>query len=806
MAIFPAAISSAGSAGGGAFYDYSIDQSLRFQTSYFNRTPSSAGNRRTFTISWWMKGGNDISDTVVFSAGTDGSNWFEFKWNNGFELSYRPGSYQSQVYTTPKYRDCSAWYHVVVAIDTTQSTASNRVKLYVNGEQVTALNYSVYPSQNTELPWNGANEHSIGYQLNGGEYFNGYMAEFHSVDGQQLEPTSFGEFKSGTWKPIEYTGSYGTNGFYLDFGNSSSIGDDVSGNNNDWTPSGGVQAYDIMLDSPTNNFPNWNRLSNSQGASLVEGNLKATAPGAVDKRVHCTHGMSSGKWYWEVSLATRGNRNGLGIFSEEDTVSTSIPTHYAYLQVGNNGSYTSGTNNYSTPSFNSGGDILTFAFDADAGAIWYGRNAAPTVSGSGHHYGLDTSVTYLMGYLETGSDVATNIINFGQDSSFVGTKTAQGNTDDNGYGDFYYAPPSGYLALCTANLPDPVASIDPAQDGSPQDHFNTVLYTGNGTSQDITGVGFTPDLVWHKGRSVAYYHSLVDSIRGDSNVIFPNDTIAEQNPGDQLDIITDGFTTTYRSANNANNQSSQTYVAWNWKANGSGVSNTDGSITSTVSANTDAGFAIVDYNGGGNGSTMGHGLGAVPACIIVKKRDSDSPGNARGWSVYHKSLATDKALLLESTSAQLSEPNWFREDLMSTSVFGVNGDYNTGYSGDDYIAYVWAEVDGFSKFGSYVGNGSTNGPFVYTGFSPAFVVVKNVSTGASYTSWFVHDNKRPGYNENKNFITANTTSSEDSSVSRMDMTANGFKIITSAGGYNTSGDTYIYMAFAENPFKYANAR
>ena len=393
----------------------------------------------------------------------------------------------------------------------------------------------------------------------------------------------------------------------------------------------------------------------------------------------------------------------------------------------------------------------------------------------------------------------TSIVNanFGQDSSFAGNKTAQGNTDDNGYGDFYYAPPTGYLALCTANLTLD-AAMDPINGNSPQDYFNTVLYTGNGSTQSITGVGFQPDWCWIKKRAGENAsHCIHDAVRGAGKRLKSDSTVAEYDAG-TLDIQSfdsDGFSL---GGGGLVNQSTHTYAAWNWKANGSGVSNTDGSITSTVSANTDAGFSIVSYTGTGANATVGHGLLSAPDMIIVKNRDSGS-GN---WLVYHSSVGAEYAPFLNSTIAPYDAFESWQDTSPTNSVFYI-GTFNSA-SGENHIAYCFHSVEGFSKFGSYTGNGSTDGPFVYTGFRPAFVMVKITSAPEN---WTIFDDERSEYNLAQLGLYANLSNAEATiSTNGIDMVSNGFKLRGTGNRTNGSGYTYIYMAFAENPFKYANAR
>jgi hypothetical protein len=326
----------------------------------------------------------------------------------------------------------------------------------------------------------------------------------------------------------------------------------------------------------------------------------------------------------------------------------------------------------------------------------------------------------------------------------------------------------------------------------PSDYFNTVLYTGNGSTQSITGVNFQPDFNWIKHRNGTSWHTLTDSVRGISKNLFSNETNAEvTNALRILSFDSDGLTV----GNDVNN-SGNTYVAWNWLAdNTSGSSNTDGSITSTVSANTTSGFSIVSYTGNGSVATVGHGLGVTPKIFIVKNRTSSN-----SWPVYSSMTGNGNKLLLNSTGASSSSGNW-NSTSPTSSVFTVNGaSGEVGASGNNYIAYCFAEKKGFSKFGSYTGNGSTNGTFVYTGFKPAFVMIKE--TDNSSTNWMIYDNKREIYNPQIIRLFPNETlgDTSNSGVYDIDLLSNGFKIRTTNNNFNRSGANHIYMAFAENPF------
>jgi len=329
----------------------------------------------------------------------------------------------------------------------------------------------------------------------------------------------------------------------------------------------------------------------------------------------------------------------------------------------------------------------------------------------------------------------------------------------------------------------------------PSDYFNTKLYAGNGSTQSITGVGFKPDFVWTKGRSGTYgvsNHKLYDVVRGATKSLFGNLTLEEYTQTNTLTSFdSDGFSLGDDTNVNA---SSTNFVAWNWLAGGTGVSNTQGSIASTVSANTTAGFSIVSYtSNASSGSTVGHGLGVAPSAIIVKRRSS-----AEDWGVGHQSLGWTNFLRLNTTGASSAATGLWNDTAPSSTVFtlGNSGISNPG-SSITMIAYCFAEKKGFSKFGSYTGNGSSDGTFVYTGFKPAYVMAKRTD---SVASWVVWDNKRDIDNGVYNALQLNDSAAEITASYYLDFLSNGFKWRVASGATNASGGTYIFMAFAENPF------
>jgi hypothetical protein len=336
----------------------------------------------------------------------------------------------------------------------------------------------------------------------------------------------------------------------------------------------------------------------------------------------------------------------------------------------------------------------------------------------------------------------------------------------------------------------------------PSLYFNTVLYTGDGTTnRSITGVGFKPDWTWIKSRSNTYYHELYDAVRGfasttNGRVLYSNTTGVEGTPNTFNSFNTDGFTVSNQSGEVGTNGNGATFVAWNWLGANTTASNTQGTITSTVSTNTTSGFSIVSYTGNGTaGATVGHGLGVKPRIVIIKNRDS-----ATNWSVYSQALVdktgnNSSTLVLNNTAADGLDGSYFNSTQPTSSVFSIGSNSGVSGSGNSLIAYCFAEVKGFSKFGSYTGNGSTDGTFVYTGFKPAMIITK----ANAVADWFIRDNKQDPENVMNEYLSPNTTATSGN-LDSFDFVSNGFKIRNSNNAWNGSGTTYIYMAFAQNPF------
>ena len=335
------------------------------------------------------------------------------------------------------------------------------------------------------------------------------------------------------------------------------------------------------------------------------------------------------------------------------------------------------------------------------------------------------------------------------------------------------------------------------------------LYTGNGSTQSISNavntVSFQPDFVWVKGRNEAFYHRLTSSLQSLPNYLSSNSTDAEGSVNGTISAITStGFSVNINGGTGGTNSTGINYVGWTWKAGGTAVSNTAGTITSSVSANTTAGFSVVTYTGNGIAATVGHGLGVEPGMIIVKNRLQ-----AYGWTVYHIGLGgATNVLTLNTTNASAASAVQFNGTNPTISVFSVGAggvaNNNSNTTSDTFVAYCWAPVAGYSAFGSYTGNGSADGPFIYTGFRPRWLMIK----GSTYvSSWIIFDTSRSLYNESKLLLYPNDSAAENTNAYGIDVLSNGFKLRQPTGyGSNNSGETYIYACFAENPLRYSNAR
>ena len=918
-----------------------IVRSLRFDDSdshRLTRTIGSTGNRRTYTFSWWLKRTMKSSEQYVWYNGNASSApYLDARFEaNGHQLQlsdYTGGSSRPiRLITNRQFRDCNSWYHFVFAVDTTQSTSSNRAKLYVNGVQETSFSTETYPSQNYESSANvssgiqvwGTNRTSTSNDL------DGYLADVHFVDGAALNPLVFGytEPLTGIWRPkrfkfatdipnkttrtysgtvtasgngfgsapftrffdgditsffnnsaggqiitwdcssyglsgnvriygrgsaydvyingnatkvadmpssngwvdlgthekineIQWAGTtyntnnglgsagvyasmimvngvllrdnmseFGTNGYHLDFSDNSSttaatLGKDTSGNGNNFTPNNfGGTNVDAVLDTPINNFITLNPLRRGgDNCTLSDGNLKATGPNQTFPGATANIALSSGKWYYEFVINTKASAPMCGV-CKNNYVSGGA----GRILYRSGGHYVMADGSEpSTPDAYGVGDIIGVAIDLDdaTGNIRFYKNGTlQTVHANLNGIKSSLSISTLGGlvpYVQMyHNDVCT--VNFGQTP-------------------FTHTPPTGFRALSYKNLTTPIGDsiVDP------RDHFDTLLYTGNGSNKTVTGLQFKPDFAWIKSLSSAHHPSWTDSVRGMLKTLSSTiNNLGEYTESAGLNKFLHnglGFNGNNYYSVNVNGDN---FVAWCWKGGGSsGTHNIDGvgyataaaaglnggTITPTgTSINTISGLSIIAYTGNGtNGASMSHGLPSAPKIMFHRSR-----GQARNW--YTITTAIDGSAdywYLNSTAA----PNNSAVTAPTSDLIYFTSSQESNNNGENYIVYAFCEIPGYSKIGIYRGNGDNNGTYVPLGFRPGWVMIRK-SSGTE--DWVIYDNKRDVDNIVGFRIYADIANAAGSNASDLDFLSDGFKHRKSTGLTNDN-QTYFYMAFAEQP-------
>ncbi len=848
---------------------FSVDYSCRFDGAEFlKRTPSSNANLQTWTLAAWVKRAEIDSGQIIFGAErTSGTEGFFLYFTNTNEIScyqWNGSGYDWQLTESAQRRDTGAWMHISMVVEMS-SAQSDRIKLFFNGERITAFSTSTLPSSALDTQWGASGkDHWIGvFKDESQNFYDGYLADLHFVEGSALAPD--GNFieknDDGLWVPKEYTGSHGDEGYHLDFasagttsGSNTGLGKDVSGNENYFTTTN-LGSEDQVIDTPAagKNYCTLNPLDTSSDLTLREGILKleqtnATAAYDTSRSTFAVQSIDGGKSYFEFYMESHPSTQGYQMLG----LATANTGLNSYAGGANNEGYSLQFATGSTSAFlyphtttyitlnavqsSSGsvnaGDFLVMAVDATsrtAVKIWMGFDEGngvtwlpsssggtegdpsagtnPTFTTSSDVGDLFPSMTFFSPSGSTGS--MKGVFNFGQDATFAGNKSPSTTyADSGGTGEFFYEPPSGFKALCTENLP--AVTLNNAK--ASEQAFEVITYEGTETEHTIphsgtspTSMSFNPDLIWVKNRSntTGYHHGIADTVRGISSSLTPilSSSFAQQ-PEDNTTAQIEGVSSNQITL--GNNDDSKHYVN---RVN-------DDYVAWVWKEGATQGFDIVTYTGSSDTKTVNHSLGEAPELMFVKALD-DGPqgeGSSINWAVYHKDVGAGGYLMLDSANDSASDTTIWDNTAPNDTAFTVG--YNSGgldlsYGGDgwssfgtDYIAYLFRSIEGYSKVGIYTGNGLDNGPFVHLGFRPAFILIKNIDGN---TGWLMFDSTRSPHNAVGEYLIADSSADEDD-FDRIDFVSNGFKLRENYTGDNSSSTDYVFYAVAENPFKHANAR
>jgi len=809
-------------------------------------TGNSAGNRAKFTISFWVRRTKNQTARIIYRRNSTGDNqgglYFQ---NDAIQFFNRnSGTSTANMVTVEKFRDTSKFYHIVCNFDSANSTAADRLIIYVDGVRKD-LNTTTSVTQNTTCQlFNSGGETAIGYEPNATSYHAGYLSEFHIVNDAVLAPTSFGEFYNGIWVAKAYTGSHGatnTYGTYLNFSDSSNLGLDSSGNSNNYTVSA-IQAEDVHKDDPMNVFASAvpsHRLTDDRGNLRIKTNRTGNWDATFG-----SHGVNSGKWYYELVVGLSNSDNLRVAFgwdsdlhshatvynqfgTSADPFSSILQNNYIW-GVWSSSFYrkggTNGTSNQTVAHL----DIVQVAADFDNNKIWFGHNNTWIANDGGTDgnpsAGTNETMTmdavpdnvwahpvfFLRSDGTTGSNTA--FLNFGQDSSFninLGSGSGAQAADANGFGEFHYAPPTGFLSLCTENIKSQTSTFvnHLSAANNANRHFDAVKYDGTGNAGLNVPFNFEPDMVWigHLSTNTnrtPYFNDQSgakspaeswtnDATQSTEGVHFNNGVTAYSSSG-----ITLGDKNNFNEAN-------REHIAYGWNfGSGSMTANTDGSIQTSVKVNTTAGQGMMTYTGNGaSTASIGHGLNKAPEWAIFNNLDDNS--TAIGW--HHHLNARSPAnqfFPLDNLVANDTNNTSVFPSVPTNSVFNLGSNNSVNGSNDKIVAYYWHGVEGYSHFGSYYGNNDDRGPFIYCGFQPAWIwlwtdgnwqsiwdksrhVNGSTSTTNGYIMWGTD------YNPNNNGSTAGDY---------MDIHSNGFRLPDTNAAFNQINTRqHFYAAFAEKP-------
>jgi len=789
---------------------YTIEQSCRFNdddSAHMTITPGSAGNLDRFIIGGWFKLCNFGLSRMIMSSGPDDSSSIRF--DNADKIDWQDGTGNGRLTTTQVFRDPTAWMQIVASFESADGTAGDRMRLFVNGTEITNFGTDNAPTQNGDSDFFSTQAQYIGRTVGGAQYADYYSAQMFGLNGVSIQNgdhaiTDFGaDDDYGNWMPKDISKlTPGTNGFLFNFEDSSNLGNDAFGGT-DWTESG-LAANDKRKDSPTddadNDIGNYavmlpitptdcelrnGNLTNQgdQGDEAFGTNIAwdPTSSDGFYAELHIDSNVmgSNGSSFGIVDVASADYQNGEG----SPGTGTNI-----YWALASGGTMNDASGSEASPTAVSALSISDYyQIAVKSSKVWFGvndtwANSGDPAAGSNPAFSAVNTCDLVSLFVVAGGGSNRHVVTLRTDPT-----------------DFEGTIPSGFNPVCTAHLPAP-AILDPRL------HFQIQTWAGDGGNDvevgdtlpvDLTSTGF---MQWVKNRTNAADHDIADDLRiggggGETHaIIYTNSSLVESVSGE-----IDAPSSDHMKMNNAlrTNHASNNYVGWCWVGGTyGGSSNSNGTITATVNANATAGFSIATYTGTGANATVGHGLSAAPDMILVKCRDA-----ARSWKVYHSAGSSDPQtdyLVLDTNGALVDDATVWNDTAPTSTVFSLGSHNDVNGSGDAFVAYCWAGVEGYSSFGSYIGNQANDGPVVFLGFAPTWVMIKE--SDAAGGTWHIYDNKRRTYNPNTRDLNADITNAEGYNNADIDLLSNGFKIRTVSTSTNESGKTMIYAAFAENPF------
>ena len=773
---------------------FAVGASCRFDSGdsdFLSRT-FDASDRKTWTFSTWVKRGKVDVNGHIFgtqpASGATTANSGVLIFGSANTLQFNAGG-TTYLATDRLFLDTSSWHNIVLTWDTTDATAGDRVRIYYDGVELTNFSTDTNPALNFEGGVQTNVEHGIGQREPAGDIpYDGYLAETVFIDGTAYAASSFGETdtSTGRWIPKDVSGlTFGTNGTYLAYASENNLGDDTSGEGNDWAETNldSTNGSNQMYDTPSQNFNVMDGGWDSTGiswiqplaAGLTQGNLTYTQSSG-NPSGPAFMGASTGKWYVEIGIDTMvvgANTMAFGIIDLNNLIADNSiygENAFGYRNYDSAGGTTSGSTGQKNvrgdfTTFGTGyvsGDVFQIAMDLDAGHMWFAKN--DTWMGSGDpSAGTNPAITGIFGGPNISKWAIALIFNashsctfnFGQWRYFDGATTT---LDATAGGYFRYTPPTDFIAFQQDNLPANTAGI----------------------------TGFS----WIKNRDATDNHILQTRVTGIYNYVESNTTDGQDTDTNSVQrFLQQGVQIGNMDAVNT---SAESYVLWQWANDGAETSNGDGAITTTIRANTAAGFSMGTYTGDNAAvsSTIGHGLGVTPELVIVKPLERSS-----SWTLWHTSLSANKILQIDHNGAEVTPNAGYISAVSSTTItLAKNLNNNAVNLVEEYVFYAWFPVEGYSSFGSYVGNGDADGPFVCTGFRPSYLFQKKFSAVGSYT---LVDNKRDPFNPLDDFLVVDDTDGTNTGATQ-DFLANGFKLRSTF--QNTDTADYIYIAFAENPF------